>query len=166
MPSSGASPSRITVRLGRSATSSPAPGDHEARITATALGRGVLVEGRGELRVVQSLQVAVEAHPWRVEVEEAQVVRPVVAECVHDIRGYEDERPRAERALAALERERERSFEDVEAVGVQVVDVQLGPALAGSVARLGDDELLACDVDVNRSLRRVGDEDRLHDSSL
>ena len=110
--------------LGRSAISSPAARDHEAWIAPAVLGRRMLVERHRELGVVEPAEIAVEAHPGRVEVEEAQVVGAVVAERVHDVGGDEDERSRPQRALAVLEREREHALEDVEAVGVLVVDVQ------------------------------------------
>ena len=125
--------------------------DHEARVAPALPGRRVLIERHRELGVVEPAEIAVEAHSRRVEVEEAQVVGAVIAERVHDVRGNERKGPGAEDALTILERQRQRAREDVEAVDVLVVDVELRPTLAGGIARLGDDQLVARDPDADES---------------
>ena len=112
-------------------------------------------------RPADRLHVAVEAHPWRVDVEEAHLTRPIVSECVHDVWRHEPECSRAEHPVSIVQPQRERTFQDVEAIRMEQVDVRFGSALACGVARIGDNDIVEPDQDLDAPFRPVGDDDWL-----
>jgi hypothetical protein len=121
-----------------------------------AVGRGVmLVEAR-----IAAAHVVAEAERRDVEVEEDRGRVARVPERVHDVRRGGGEHPGLGREGLALgpERDLDLTFEDVERVGVVLVDVGVGPLLAGLVAEPRNDQLLEVGQDPQRSLRPVGDE--------
>ena len=119
----------------------------------------VAVLGRIELIEAGVAAAKVVAEPGRRSVDvEAACARPaVVVEPVDDVGREHEQRSGRERERAVGECERELSVDDEEAVGVRVMDVRLGSALACAVVELGDDELVGVDQDGGASPRPRSD---------
>ena len=126
------------------------------------LERPASVGGWVELveRGIASADVVAEAHRRHVEVEEDRGRVTRVPERVHDVWRRGGDRPRGHFVGCELrtERDLDLAFQHVERVGVVLVDVGVGPLLAGLVAEPRDDEVLELEQDPQRPLGAVGDD--------
>ena len=95
----------------------------------------------------------------RVVVQEANLFRAVVCEAVHDPGRHHDERAgrRRDESELGTDLEGHRAVEHVEGVDVVQVDVRLGAALPGRVARPRDVQPLVLAEDAELTGGRVGD---------
>jgi hypothetical protein len=110
-----------------------------------------------EVAALAAEQVA-EAGRGRVEVEEDRSRGARVAEGVDGVRRRRREHSRGRRHDPPLgaEHELELTLQDVERVGVVMMDVRVGPVLARRVAEPRHDQLVELGQDPERLLRPVG----------
>ena len=101
-----------------------------------------------------------EARVRRVDVQEDHLFGALVGEGVHDAGGGCDERPcrpAHDVLLGGPDPERDLSAQDVERVGVGLVDVALGPVLVSRIAEPRQRERLVVDQEEQGLLRQVRD---------
>ena len=100
-----------------------------------------------------------EARVGRVDVQEGHLFGALVGEGVHDTGGRREERPRRPTnhvRLVGPDPERDLAAQDVEGVGVRLVDVALGAVLVRRIAKPRQRERLAVDEQPEGLFRRVG----------
>jgi hypothetical protein len=122
---------------------------------APAVGRRLeLVEVRAA-----AADVIAEAHRRRVQVEEERGRVARVPKRVDDVGRSRGNRSRGsgDRLKLRPERELELALQHVEGIGVQPVDVRVGPLLARLVAEPRDDQVVELGEDAQRPLRAVRD---------
>ena len=141
----GAAEGLGAVRLGE---------DRVGERTPAVEGRFVLVEAR-----VGATNVVTEPARGSVEVEKDRVRVAGISEGMDDVwrRGGEGARSRADRLGLWAERDFDLALEDVEGIGVVVMDVGVRPLLAGRVAEPRHDHVVEVGEDPEGLLRPIGD---------
>ena len=129
-----------------------------ARRTAAVLGRRMLVVGE-RAAVPHRAQILGEALSWCVEVEVADFRVGSVAEAVDDEGRYSRERSRRHREwlVRASETHGQLALEDVEAIGVVAMDVEVGALAPRPEARPRRVQRLAVGENLDAPVGRVAD---------
>ena len=132
--------------------------DGLARRTAAVLGRRVLVVGE-RAAVPHRAQVLGETVARRMEVEVADFRIGSVAEAMDDERRHARERSRghADRLTLEPEPHGELALEDVEAIGVVVMDMEVGAFAVRTEARPSDVERVVVGEDLDAPVGRIAD---------